>query len=144
MSKLGYWFLLHVAPRIDKWVIPRTKGRLSSMGVNKVGTLTTIGAKSGQRRTQPLVMIPRGSDLLVIASNYGRPPHPSWAHNLLAEPRCEVTFRGPTMTYTATLLEGEERQRAWANAVDFYIGYATYEQTCAPREIRVFRLTPAS
>ena len=51
MSRVGYWFLLKVAPWIDRAVIPRTGGRLSSMGVNKIGLLVTIGAKSGQRRT---------------------------------------------------------------------------------------------
>lgn len=142
MSKPGYLFLLHVAPRIDKWLIPRTDGRLSSMGRNAVGTLTTTGAKSGERRTQPLVMITQGKDLLVIGSNYGRPPHPSWSTNLLADPSCEVIFNAPAQQYTARLLTGEERQRAWAVAVDFYTGYATYEKTCAPREIRVFRLSP--
>ena len=34
MSRVGYQFLLHVAPRIDKVVIPRTKGRFSSTGVD--------------------------------------------------------------------------------------------------------------
>ena len=143
MSKPGYLFLLRIAPRIDKWLIPRTEGRLSSMGRNKVGTLTTTGAKSGERRTQPLVMIQDGSDLLVIGSNYGRPPHPSWSANLLADPWCEVTFRAAPRQYKARLLESDERQRAWTVAVDFYNGYATYEKTCAPREIRVFRISPA-
>jgi deazaflavin-dependent oxidoreductase (nitroreductase family) len=143
MSPLGYRFLRDVAPVIDKRVIPRTNGRLSSTGVDKVGILTAIGAKSGQRRTQPVVMVPDGAGLLVIGSNYGRPPHPAWAHNLLAHPECEVTFGGTSGPYVATLLSGEERAAAWGLAVDFYAGYAAYARTCAPREIRVFRLTPA-
>ena len=142
MSKVGYWFLLHVAPQIDTWVIPRTKGRLSSMGFNKIGTLSTVGAKSGQRRTQPLVMIEDGDGLLVIGSNYGRAKHPGWAHNLVADPQCDVVFRGPSRPYTANLLAGDERRDAWARAVDFYAGYTTYERTSAPRAIRVFRLSP--
>jgi hypothetical protein len=77
MSRAGFWFLLHVAPRIDKVVIPRTNGRLSSAGLNKVGLVITTGAKSGQQRTQPLVLIGDGDGLLAVGSNYGRATHPA-------------------------------------------------------------------
>lgn len=143
MSRAGYWYLMNVAPKVDKRIIPMTNGALSSIGFNKVGILTSLGAKSGQRRSQPLVMVQDGSDLIVIGSNYGRAPHPSWSANLLANPSCEVTFHGPPRPYTATALIGDLRAEAWEKAVDFYNGYAVYAGKCAPREIRVFRLTPA-
>ena len=53
MSPPGYQFVLRLAPRIDKALIPRTNGRLSSVGIDKVGLVTTTGAKSGLPRTQP-------------------------------------------------------------------------------------------
>ncbi len=143
MSKAGLQFLLKVAPKVDKVVIPRTKGKFSSTGFNKVGLVTTTGAKSGLPRTQPLVVVDDGDGLLLIASNYGRPHHPSWSHNLEADPGCDVEFRGPKAPYRAQRLEGEERARAWATAVDFYAGYERYEANCAPREIRLYRLRPA-
>jgi deazaflavin-dependent oxidoreductase (nitroreductase family) len=111
MSPVGYQYLLHVAPRIDKMLIPRTNGRLSSAGTNVVGLVTTTGAKSGQPRTQPLTLIDDSDGLLAIGSNYGRAKHPAWSTNLLAHPECTVEFRGPPAS-------------------------------CAPREIRVFRLRP--
>lgn len=46
MSRVGWQFLLRVAPRIDKVLIPRTKGRLSSTGFDKVGLVTTTGARA--------------------------------------------------------------------------------------------------
>jgi deazaflavin-dependent oxidoreductase (nitroreductase family) len=142
MSRAGLQFLLKLAPKIDKVVIPRTKGRLSSTGIDKVGLVTTTGAKSGLPRTQPLVLIDDGDGLLAIASNYGRAFHPGWAHNLAAHPECEVEFRGPAAPYRAEQLTGEARAQAWATAVDFYAGYERYRATSAPREIRVFRLRP--
>lgn len=142
MSPAGLWYLTHVAPSLDKSVIPRTKGKVSSMGLNKVGILTTVGAKSGQSRPQPLVMIRVDSDLLVIGSNYGGPKHPSWSTNLIANASCEVTFRGFARPCRAALLDGEARDEAWAKAVDFYNGYLAYASSCAPREIRIFRLSP--
>ena len=142
MSKAGLQFLLNVAPRIDKVVIPRTKGRLSSTGLDKVGLVTTTGAKSGLSRTQPLVLIDDGDGLLIIGSNYGRDHHPAWAHNLEADPSCTVEFRGPPTACTAERLEGDARTEAWATAVDFYAGYERSRATAAPRVIRVFRLRP--
>src|ERR1700758_1495395 len=142
MSPAGYQFLLHVAPRIDKAVIPRTRGRLSSAGFDVVGLVTTTGAKSGQPRTQPLVLIDDGNGLLAIGSNYGRPKHPAWSANLLAHPECTVEFRGPPERYRAELLTGDARAAAWDTAVDVYLGYESYRASCAPREIRVFRLRP--
>ena len=140
MSPAGYQFLLRVAPRIDRFVIPRTKGRLSSTGVDKVGLVTTTGAKTGRQITQPLALIDDGNGLLAIASNYGRATHPGWSANLIANPQCEVEFSGPKRTYTATLLTGDARAAAWETITDFYAGYDRYRHMCAPREIRVFRL----
>lgn len=144
MSRPGYLFLLNIAPRVDKVVIPRTNGRVSSGGIDKVGLLTTTGAKSGQPRTQPLVLIDDGDGLLAIGSNYGRPHHPAWSTNLLAHPECTIEFRSPPRQYRAELLTGAARDSAWATAIDFYAGYESYRVNCAPREIRVFRLRPAA
>lgn len=143
MSRAGFWYLFNVAPRFDKAVIPRTNGRFSATGFNKVGILTSIGAKSGERRSQPMTMLEDGDDLIVIGSNYGRPHHPGWSANLLANPECEVVFRGSPRKCRATLITGAERETAWEKAVDFYNGYAAYKERCAPREIRLFRLSPA-
>jgi deazaflavin-dependent oxidoreductase (nitroreductase family) len=142
MSRAGYLFMLHVAPHIDKVVIPRTNGRLSSAGIDRVGLVTSTGAKSGQQRTHPLVLIEDSDELLAIGSNYGREKHPAWSANLLAHPECSVEFIGPPKRYRAELLTGDARAAAWAHAVDYYAGYESYRTSCAPREIRVFRLRP--
>jgi deazaflavin-dependent oxidoreductase (nitroreductase family) len=144
MSRAGYLFAVHVAPHIDKVLIPRTNGRLSAMGVDLVGLITTTGAKSGQPRTQPLVFLDDSEGLLAIGSNYGRPSHPAWTTNLLANPECAVEFKGPPTGYRAELLNGDARAAAWATAVDAYRGYESYRASCAPREIRVFRLRPVA
>ncbi|WP_415823627.1 nitroreductase family deazaflavin-dependent oxidoreductase [Mycobacterium basiliense] len=144
MGPVGYYFMLRVAPHIDRAVIPRTKGRLSSAGFNKVGLVTSTGAKSGQPRTHPLGLIEDSEGLLAIGSNYGRPKHPAWSANLIAHPECTVEFKGPPKRYRAELLTGDARAAAWATAVDFYAGFERYRSSCAPREIRVFRLRPAT
>lgn len=140
MSPVGRQYTLHVGPRIDRVLIPRTRGRFSSLGPNRVGMMTSTGAKSGARRVNPVALIQVGDDLLAIGSNYGRPAHPSWSANLLAHPDCEIEFRGSQGSYRARLLAGEERDEAWQTAVDWFAGFTQYAVRCAPREIRVFRL----
>ena len=144
MTRAGYLYSLHVSPRVDKVLIPRTNGRLSAAGFDKVGLVTSTGAKAGQPRTHPLTLIDDSDGLLAIGSNYGRPKHPGWSANLLAHPECTVEFRGSPQRYRAELLTGEARAAAWATAVDFYAGYDSYRVSCAPREIRVFRLRPVA
>jgi len=142
MSPAGYRYLVRLAPRLDKVLIPRTNGRLSSAGIDRVGLVTTTGAKSGLPRTQPLTLIDDSDGLLAIGSNYGRPTHPAWSANLLAHPECTVEFRAAPALYRAEQLTGEDRTSAWARAADFYAGYELYRVGCAPREIRIFRLRP--
>jgi deazaflavin-dependent oxidoreductase (nitroreductase family) len=144
MSPAGYQFLIRLAPRIDKVLIPRTNGRLSSAGIDRVGLVTTTGAKSGLPRTHPLVLIDDCDGLLAIGSNYGRAHHPAWTANLLAHPECTVEFTAPPAQYRAELLTGDARASAWARATDFYAGYERYRASCAPREIRLFRLRPVA
>ncbi|BDB41754.1 hypothetical protein IWGMT90018_22000 [Mycobacterium kiyosense] len=142
MSRFGYQLAVHVAPSVDRFLLPRTNGRFSTAGLDMVGLLNTTGAKSGQPRSHPLVLIHDADGLLAIGSNYGRPEHPGWSANLLKNPDCSVQFKGQTLPYRAELLTGDERAKAWAAAVDYYPGYENYRVNCAPREIRVFRLRP--
>ncbi|OBK23921.1 hypothetical protein A5634_04605 [Mycobacterium asiaticum] len=142
MSRLGSNLAVHVAPRVDRVLIPRTNGRLSSAGLDRVGLLTTTGAKSGRPRTNPLTLIEDGDGLLAIGSNYGGPKHPGWSANLVANPECTIEYKGPPRQYRAELLTGDDRAAAWDTAVDFYAGYDSYRASAAPREIRVFRLRP--
>lgn len=142
ISRAGSQLAVHIAPRIDKVLIPRTNGRVSTAGMDRTGLVTSTGAKSGQPRTNPLTLIDDSDGLLAIGSNYGRPTHPGWSANLLAHPECTVEYKGPPRLYRAELLVGDAREAAWATAVDFYAGYENYRVNCAPREIRVFRLRP--
>src|SRR5207245_1942433 len=75
--------------------------------------LTTTGAKSGQLRTTPVMYIPDGDRLLVIASNAGAATHPDWYRNLMAHPEVTVEVGNETFKAIAIVTEGSERQRLW-------------------------------
>src|SRR5262245_30824972 len=74
--------------------------------------LTTTGARSGQRHTTPVMYVPGGDRLLVIASNAGAPAHPDWYRNLVAHPQVNVEIGTESYQATASVLEGAERERA--------------------------------
>ena len=82
--------------------------------------LTTIGAKSGQHHTTPMMYIPDGDRLIVLASNAGAAAHPHWYHNLLAHPQVTVEISNETFAATAIVTEGAERQRLWDMVVKQY------------------------
>src|SRR5579872_3339432 len=71
--------------------------------------LTTTGAKSGRQHTAPMMYIPDGADLLVIASNAGAQAHPDWYWNVLAHPQVTVEVRAETYDARAAIIQGDER-----------------------------------
>ncbi|MBN6051554.1 nitroreductase family deazaflavin-dependent oxidoreductase [Nonomuraea sp. RK-328] len=101
--------------------------------------LTTTGARTGASHTTPLAYLPDGERVLVIASAGGSPRHPHWYHNIVADPR--VTVEDGVFTYQAkaVVLEGAERDAAFARAVETDAGWAAYE-TASGRTLPVVAL----
>jgi deazaflavin-dependent oxidoreductase (nitroreductase family) len=89
--------------------------------------LTTTGAKSGTLRTTPLVYLPDGDRLVVIASKGGAPTHPAWYHNLVANPDVTVEVGSETLPVRAAVLFGEERDRLYARQAGLRPAFAEYQ-----------------
>jgi deazaflavin-dependent oxidoreductase (nitroreductase family) len=143
-SKVGGWYFVNVAMRVDRVVLPLTRGRLSTGVGQQVLLLETIGAKSGEARKTPLLYLKDGNHLVLIGSRAGARRHPAWVHNLRANPRAKVLAPGGRSgEYVAREAEGDERKRLWAEAVDYYDGYATYQERAGKRRIPVVVLEPA-
>ena len=101
--------------------------------------LTTIGAKSGQRRTTPMMSIFDEGRLIVIASNAGAPTHPDWYRNLVANPNVTVEVGKETYDATAVVLEGVQRQEIWSRVVARYPFFGEH-QAKITRQIPVIML----
>jgi deazaflavin-dependent oxidoreductase (nitroreductase family) len=101
--------------------------------------LTTTGARTGQGRTTPMMYVPDGDRLLVIASNAGAPRHPDWFHNLAANPEVTVEVGADTYDATAVVTTGEERDRLFAGIVGQYPFFADH-QAGVSRQIPVVAL----
>jgi deazaflavin-dependent oxidoreductase (nitroreductase family) len=104
--------------------------------------LTTTGARTGLRRTLPVLALPDDDRLVVIASNYGRAAHPGWYYNLRARPYATISWKGSSVDVDARELTGEERQRYVERGIEAYPWWAPYHQRAAPRLIPVIVLSP--
>ncbi|WP_432196968.1 nitroreductase/quinone reductase family protein [Streptomyces sp. bgisy027] len=91
--------------------------------------LTTTGARTGRPHTTPVGYLPDSDDrVLIIASAAGASRHPAWFHNLVADPRVTVESGAFTYEARAVVLEGEERDRVFARAVEADPGWAAYQE----------------
>jgi deazaflavin-dependent oxidoreductase (nitroreductase family) len=101
--------------------------------------ITHTGAKTGQRRTTPLVCTSDGDDVIIIASMGGAPTHPAWYHNMIANP--VVTVERGTESFNADVVEtsGAERDRLFAAQAALMHQFDDY-QAKTTRTIPVLRL----
>ena len=71
--------------------------------------LDHVGAKSGNKRTSPLVYVEDGDDIVLVASKGGNPKNPAWYHNLRANPDVTVEVRGARRPVRARVVDEAER-----------------------------------
>jgi deazaflavin-dependent oxidoreductase (nitroreductase family) len=139
------WLFARTLHHVDRPVFRLTNGRhtfASLVSGLPVVMLTTTGARSGKRRTLPLLGFPDGGRMVVIASNYGQLHHPSWYYNLLAHPEAEIDVDGTRRRVVARETEGEERRRLWRRGLEVYPGWGGYERRAGGRSIPVIALSP--
>ncbi|MGH3300943.1 MAG: nitroreductase/quinone reductase family protein [Streptosporangiaceae bacterium] len=112
------------------------------MGMNAL-VLTTIGRKSGLKRTNPVGWFP-GPDgsWLIVASAAGAVSNPAWYHNIAAHPdEVQIEVRGRTVAVAAEQLHGTQRAEAWQQIIAAAPRFAQYQQK-TDRELPIVRLVP--
>ena len=143
-SRPGAWLFARSMPQVDKFVLRMSRGQVTLAGITAgipVLTITTTGARSGLRRTTPLLGVPFGGDIATIGTNFGQLGTPGWYYNLRAQPRAEVTYRNRSVTATAREADAEERQAILGQARKIYGGYEAYARRITDRQIPIMILT---
>ena len=144
----GSWIFARTAHHIDKPVFKWSKGRrtFGSMITGlPIVMLTTIGAKSGKRRTVPVLGLPTADGMAVIASNFGQHNQPGWFYNLRANPEGDYAIvGGESRHFRAVEATGAQRDAIWQQGLKVYPGWTQYEKRAAHRHITVFVLEPAA
>lgn len=139
---VGAWLIVNVFFRIDRVLLVISRGRLYLALGWTMMLLTTTGRKSGKPRTIPLLYMPDGQDMVLIASNGGREKYPAWYWNLSAHPQAQVLLDGNEFTVRARQATGEEFTRLWEQVIRYYPGYAIYKERIQGRPIPLMVLTP--
>jgi deazaflavin-dependent oxidoreductase (nitroreductase family) len=134
--------LLRAAGKLNVPVYRLTRGRvMGKIGRAPVLLLTSIGRRSGQPRTAPVLFLADGERVVVIGSNAGNSKAPAWSHNLKANPDAEIQIKGERRLVRARVAEGEERAEMWRKMNEQYAGFEDYDERTS-RDIAVFVLDP--
>ena len=104
--------------------------------------LTTIGRKSGQPRTAPLLFIEEDDNIVIVASQAGLPKNPLWYNNIEANPDVQIQIKRRKMKTKARTASPEERERLWPKLVAHNPDIASYA-TWTDRVIPVLICEPA-
>ena len=106
--------------------------------------LTTVGAKSGEKRVHPVARIADADGAwLVVASAGGAARHPAWYHNIAAHPdQVWIEYGGKQTRVIPEQLTGERREEAWQRVVARVPRFGGY-LTKTDRVLPVIRLVPA-
>ncbi|MDQ2727670.1 MAG: nitroreductase family deazaflavin-dependent oxidoreductase [Actinomycetota bacterium] len=133
-------------PSTQKWVRDQvelyegsggTKGTtLLDRGIPVV-VVTSVGAKSGRLRKNPVMRVEHDGDYALVASKGGAPENPVWYNNLVVNPQVELQDETKKWDMTVRQVTGDERVAWWDRAVAVYADYADYAEK-TDREIPVF------
>jgi F420H(2)-dependent quinone reductase len=120
----------------------RLGGHIPGMPQARILLLDHAGAKTGVRRTSPVIFYEEGDLIAVAASQAGQPTNPGWFHNLKANPDTTIQI-GPLKRYVhARVATNEERNRLWPRFLAFYPDYDFFQRLAKDRKIPVVILEP--
>jgi deazaflavin-dependent oxidoreductase (nitroreductase family) len=144
-SRFALWLsrrsLWSVVWKIDRFLLPLTRGRLGTGLLLPTALLQTRGARTGQPRSNAVIYFHDGERVTIFASKAGRPGNPSWFYNLRADP--DVILGG--QAFRAEIVQDEaKRARLWSLADRVFPAFASYREnaSAAGREIPVVQLVP--
>lgn len=104
--------------------------------------LTTVGARTGNRRKNPVMRIERHGTYAAVASAGGAPTHPAWYRNLIAHPDVQLQDGAIVRRVRAREVLGEEKDRWWQIAEEAWPHFPEYRAKASGRTIPIVLLEP--
>ena len=115
----------------------RFGGHIPGWPEARIALVDHTGARSGARRTSPLMYQEDGDAIVVMASKAGQPTNPAWFHNLVANPETTVQIGAQVRPVRARVAGDEERERLWARFLAIYPGSEAYQRNAGGRRIPI-------
>jgi len=127
---------------LNVFVYKLTSGRLMGKFQGRpVVLIEMTGARSGKKRTIPLMYVPYKDGVIIVGSQGGAPKSPVWVKNLQANPDIVAQYRGKRMKLRARQVDDAEKAELWPICVKHYHEFADY-QARTDRNIPVFDCQP--
>lgn len=135
--------VMRVGNRVGVWVYRTSKGRVGGKGRGgtPVLVLTVRGRRSGREFSCPVGYFQRDGGYLVVGSAGGLPDDPQWFKNLRAAERAVVQVGDRRSDVAVRILEGQERDDAWAQVLSENPAFGAYEGKSG-RRMPLALLTP--
>jgi deazaflavin-dependent oxidoreductase (nitroreductase family) len=136
---------LRTTTHLHKFVHWASKGKLGRTfpGGAQVVWITTLGRKSGDWRSTPLLAVPIDGGWGIAGSNAGQERIPGWVFNVEAHDRGRISIDGNKMEAIFTRVEGELKERIYSGLISKWSAYDMYQHNIT-REIPVFLVKPVS
>ena len=127
----------------ERVALPQEQGQAGSQGQRgtPVLILTVKGRRSGRPFSCPVAYFERAGGWLVVGSAAGMPQEPQWFKNLRAADAAVVELGDARHDVAVRVLEGAERDDAFAQVLTENPGFADYE-TKSGRAMPLALLTP--
>ncbi|MCC6295142.1 MAG: nitroreductase family deazaflavin-dependent oxidoreductase [Pseudomonadales bacterium] len=140
MAKIIPWLkaFSRLNEKFYRWSGGRLMGKLNG---HDVCLVTMTGARTGARRTIPLMHVPYRDGVILVGSQGGAPRSPVWVNNLIAQPDIEVQYKSKKMRLRARRASAEEKAAVWPVCCEHYPDYELYQQR-TERDIPVFICEP--
>jgi deazaflavin-dependent oxidoreductase (nitroreductase family) len=134
-------FLTRAHATLIRWTGGRIRRSFVFTGGMPILVLTTVGRKTGKRRSTPLAFLSWGDAFAVLASNAGSDRIPAWWLNLLAEPAAEILADRTHYKVTARRADPQEDEAIWNTVASLNPGFDEYRRL-TERRIPVVLLEP--
>lgn len=134
--------LMRLFTALNVFVYKLSGGRLmNSMMGTPICLVTMTGAKTGRKRTIPLMYNPHGDDVILVASLGGAPRNPLWYYNLVAHPDVEIQDGARKRRMRCRQASPEEKAALWPAIVANFPSYGAYQRR-TDRDIPVMICSP--
>jgi F420H(2)-dependent quinone reductase len=120
----------------------RLGGHIPGWPQARIALVDHTGARSGVKRTSPLMYMSDGESIVVMGSKAGQPTHPAWFYNLKAHPETTVQTGRTRREVRARVAGPEERERLWGRFLELYPPAEAYQRNAGARQIPIVVLEP--
>lgn len=131
--------LLRWFSKANVFVYRLTNGKLwgTFPGGVPVCLVSMTGAKSGRKRTIPLIYLPHGEEVILVASQGGMEKHPIWYWNLKKDPHVTIQDGARKRRMVARQVDDAEKRELWPHILTIYPDFEDY-QARTDRNIPMF------